>query len=153
MSNSRSSGYPLMYVTKDGVDRVSSLNCLLIQIELSSLIIKFKREYMSLTSSFSFIAKELYSFKTRQSFCSQTLDVSSWSLCNFSQISLAVFKVNTWLKNSMLRDSYKQFLALAFHWISFSSLVVSSQGSWVVFSHHEWLSKHLDQPLLGNKPF
>jgi hypothetical protein len=28
MSNSRSSGYPLMNVTKDGVDGVISLNCL-----------------------------------------------------------------------------------------------------------------------------
>jgi hypothetical protein len=28
MSNSRSSGYPLMNVTKDGVDEVISLNCL-----------------------------------------------------------------------------------------------------------------------------
>jgi hypothetical protein len=29
MSNSRSSGYPLMNVTKDGVDEVISLNCLM----------------------------------------------------------------------------------------------------------------------------
>jgi hypothetical protein len=31
-------------------------------------MIRFKREYMSLTSSFSFMAKELYSFKIRQCF-------------------------------------------------------------------------------------
>ena len=90
--------------------------------ELSSLMIRFKREYMSLTSSSSLIAKVLYSFKTRQCFCSWTFDVPSWSSCNFSQISLAVFKVNSRLKISMLRDSYKQFLALAFKWIFFRHL-------------------------------
>jgi hypothetical protein len=54
------------------------------------LMIRFKQEYISLTRSLSFIAKELYSFKTRQCFCSHTLDVASWSSCNFSQITLAV---------------------------------------------------------------
>jgi hypothetical protein len=63
---------------------------LLMPIELSSLMIRFKQKYISLISSFSFIAKEIYSFKTRQCFCSRTLDVSSWSSCNFSQILLAV---------------------------------------------------------------
>jgi hypothetical protein len=38
------------------------------------------------------------------------LDVSSWSSCNFSQISLAVFNVKTLLKIYMLRDSYNNFL-------------------------------------------
>jgi hypothetical protein len=41
---------------------------LLIPIDLSSLITRFKREDVSLTSSFSFVAKELYSFKVRQCF-------------------------------------------------------------------------------------
>jgi hypothetical protein len=36
---------------------------------------------MSLISSFYFMAKELYSFKTRQCFCSWTLDVPVGGLC------------------------------------------------------------------------
>jgi hypothetical protein len=107
---------------------MSTSPSLLISIELISLIVRFKLEYISLTSSISFIWKELYSFKSRQCFCSHTFDVPSWSSCNFSQISLALFKVNTWLKLSMLRDSYKQFLAPAFKWIYFSSLAVSFSG-------------------------
>jgi hypothetical protein len=73
---------------------VSALPSLLVPIELSLLITRFKQEYMSLTILFSFIAKELYSFKTRQCFFSWTLDVPSWSSCNLSQISLEFFKVN-----------------------------------------------------------
>jgi predicted branched-subunit amino acid permease len=56
---------------------MSASPSLLILIEFSSLITKFKQVYMSLTSLFSFIAKELYSFKTRQCLCSRTLDVPS----------------------------------------------------------------------------
>jgi hypothetical protein len=47
---------------------MSASSSLLMSIELSSLITRFKHEYTSLTTSFSFIAKELYSFKARQYF-------------------------------------------------------------------------------------
>jgi hypothetical protein len=41
MSNSRSSGYSLMNVTKDGVDGVISLNCLVESWALRSLTLNF----------------------------------------------------------------------------------------------------------------
>jgi hypothetical protein len=41
MSNSRSSGYPLMNVTKDGVDGVISLNCFVDSWVWQSLILNF----------------------------------------------------------------------------------------------------------------
>jgi hypothetical protein len=52
---------------------MSASPSLLIPIELVSLMIRFKREHVSLTSSLSFIVKELYSFKTRQCFPHENL--------------------------------------------------------------------------------
>jgi hypothetical protein len=59
---------------------MSTWPSLFMLIELSSLMIRFYREYKSLTSSLSFILKGLYSFKARQCFshrhclCSKHLD-------------------------------------------------------------------------------
>ena len=52
---------------------------------------QIQREYISITSSLSFIAKELYSFKTRQCFCSWTLDIAVMELIQFQPNLISSF--------------------------------------------------------------
>jgi hypothetical protein len=53
MCNSRSSGYPLMNVTEDGVDRVISLNCLVDSWEWRSLSLNFLIIFLALINFIS----------------------------------------------------------------------------------------------------